>query len=180
MGPLNPSILALFTAALLCGDGGAATGNGAIESHQGFAANAAIASRPAQHVQSALPSARGVVITRASDGLFYVTGMINGTPVRFLVDTGANMVVLTADDARRAGVLFGEGRSADSIETAGGQSRMDRISLNHVTVAGRDVADIDAAVMQDGLKVSLLGQNLLSKLGAITISGDEITLQSPQ
>jgi aspartyl protease family protein len=178
MSPLNPSILALIPAALLCANGGAVIGNSAAENHQGVAANAAIVARSTPPVPLALPSAGAVVITKSPDGLFYVMGTINGTPVRFLVDTGANMVVLTADDARRAGVPFGEGRSADSIQTAGGQSRMDRISLNHVSVAGRDVANIDAAVMQDGLKVSLLGQNLLSKLGAITLSGDQITLHS--
>ncbi|MDB5575130.1 MAG: hypothetical protein JWR80_306 [Bradyrhizobium sp.] len=177
---LNPSLLALFAAALLCANDNAVRGGGEAPAQRPFAANAAIAEQSVPVIRLAEPTAHAVTISKSPDGLFYVSGKINGTPVRFLVDTGANLVVLTADDARRVGLPLGDPQSAGSIETAGGKSNMDRISLDRVDVAGRQVANIDAAVMRDGLKVSLLGQNLLSKLGPITMSGDEITLQSPR
>lgn len=123
-------------------------------------------------------AASATKIARAPDGLFYVTGTIEGVEVRFLVDTGANLVVLTPEDARRIGVSPDNDHALGSVETASGQAQMDRVSLDKVQVAGRNVHNIDAAVMRTGLKVSLLGQNLLSRLGPITMSGDEITLQS--
>ncbi|CAN5288375.1 hypothetical protein BH11PSE5_BH11PSE5_10760 [soil metagenome] len=116
---------------------------------------------------------------KSPDGLFYVSAKVRGVPVRFLVDTGANIVVLTPEDARRIGVTPGSGGGSD-IETAGGSSRIDRITLDRVSIAGRDLDGVDAAVMHDGLKVSLLGQNLLSKLGPVTITGDELTLSVPR
>ncbi|RZM33591.1 MAG: TIGR02281 family clan AA aspartic protease, partial [Sphingomonas sp.] len=57
---------------------------------------------------------------KEADGLFYVTAKVNGTPIRFVVDTGANVVVLTGSDARRAGVTSGVG--SERIETAAGGS----------------------------------------------------------
>lgn len=116
---------------------------------------------------------------RAKDGLFYVTALVNGAKIRFLVDTGANMVVLTEADALRAGLPPVNPESRVMIETAAGLSRVDRVTLNRVSVAGRDLRDVDAAVSQHGLKVSLLGQNLLSRLGSVTISGNSILLTHP-
>lgn len=147
---------------------------------QQFAANVAVVAQPRIPGEAAVPNLHAVTIAKAPDGLFYVSGTVNGTEVRFLVDTGANMVVLTDEDARRVGVSPRNGGTADSIETAGGRSSMDRVSLGHVSVGGRDVTNIDAAVMRKGLQISLLGQNLLSKLGPITMSGDEMTLSSPR
>jgi aspartyl protease family protein len=177
---LNPPALALCAAVILCANSGSAPEQRVVPAPPRFAANLAVADQPVLHVPHAAPALQAITIAKAPDGLFYVSGAVNGTQVRFLVDTGANMVVLTADDARRVGLSSGDGRPADSIETAGGRSTMDRVSLGRVSVAGHEVANIDAAVMPNGLKVSLLGQNLLSKLGPITMSGDEITLSSPR
>jgi len=173
---LNPPVLALCVAAISCANASAVPEQGAARAQPQFSANLAVADQPVASISRPQPHVHAVTIAKAPDGLFYLTGLVNGTQVRFLLDTGANMVVLTADDARRIGLPSGGGPTGESIETAGGRSSMDRVSLGRVSVAGREVANIDAAVMQDGLKVSLLGQNLLSKLGPITMSGDEITL----
>src|SRR5689334_9050019 len=45
-------------------------------------------------------------IRRAPNGHFFVNALVNGQPVRFLVDTGATTVALTVEDARRVGVPF--------------------------------------------------------------------------
>ena len=46
---------------------------------------------------------RNVEINASRDGHFYVTAIVNGTPIRFLVDTGATMVALNLDDAGKLG-----------------------------------------------------------------------------
>jgi len=145
--------------------------------NQRSAANAAIVAKPPKMTQSTVAGAEEITISKASDGLFYTSGKINGTEVRFLIDTGANMVVLTADDARRIGLAMSTSGVDDRIETAGGQSQMARVSLDAVDVAGHHVKRVDAAVMENGLRVSLLGQNLLSKLGPINMAGDELKFQ---
>ena len=130
---------------------------------------------PAPNLQTG--SRRIVRIFRSADGLFYVTARVNGTPIRFLIDTGANMVVLTAQDAQKAGVKNLDVVAA-SVDTANGTSEMPRAILKHVAVADLQASHIHAAIMRNGLKVSLLGQNMLSKLGVITMSGDEISIQA--
>ena len=115
-------------------------------------------------------------IWRANDGLFYVEATVNGQTVRFLVDTGASMIVLTAEDARRAGVAPGGG-AGYVASTATGASTMGAVTIDHIEVAGRREHAVRAAVAQPGLSVSLLGANWLQILDTVTIEGDRMTLR---
>lgn len=121
---------------------------------------------------TASPATRAV---KAADGLFYVTARVNGVPVRFVVDTGANVVVLTGADARRAGVTPGAG--SQRLETASGGSTMTWATLDEVELAGQRLTRTRAAIVADGLKMSLLGQNALSKLTSVTLTGDRLELR---
>ena len=113
-------------------------------------------------------------LRRAPDGLFYVTGTINGAPVRFLVDTGSTSTVLTREDARRGGVLPTAEAFAARADTANGSARIAWVLIGELHVGGIRARDVAAAVAAEGLGVSLLGQNWLSQLGSLTISGDRM------
>ena len=115
--------------------------------------------------------------TRAADGLFYVDIKVNGAPVHFLVDTGASVVTLTPADARKVGAPVEERHYNAHVETASGKTAMAWTTLDHVAIAGREVRTLRAAVVREGLGVSLLGQNLLSQLGSVTIEGDRLKLR---
>jgi clan AA aspartic protease (TIGR02281 family) len=110
-----------------------------------------------------------------SDGLFYVTAMVNGKPVRFVVDTGASVVVLTRSDAMKAGVTRGGSRAID-VETAGGSSAMHSVNLERVDIAGQSLTDVDAAIMGADLPVSLLGQSVLSQMRSVRLAGNRLQL----
>ena len=112
---------------------------------------------------------------RAADGLFYVTANVNGQPVRFLVDTGASVVVLSPHDAARTG-LADQARYTAHIDTANGSAPMAWTTIERVEIGGRQVSGLRAAVVQQGLSVSLLGQNALAKLGPVTMEGDRLRL----
>ena len=135
-------------------------------------ANAALVEPDA--AAGALDAAR---VARAPDGLFYVRARVNGRPIRFLVDTGASVVVLTAADAAAAGVAPQPEHFAARMQTAAGNAAMAWTDLDAVQVAGREVRGVKAAVMRDGLAVSLLGQNMLTRLGSVRIEGDELELR---
>jgi len=138
-------------------------------------ARTAIVGPPAEvRIEAAGPTRE---FRRAPDGLFYIDAVVNGTPVHFLVDTGASVVTLTPADARRVGVPMDDGHFSAHVETAGGKAAMAWTTLDHVTVAGRQVRQLRAAVVRDGLGVSLLGQNLLSQLASVTIEGDRLSLR---
>jgi aspartyl protease family protein len=125
--------------------------------------------------QSATPGHEAREFPRASDGLFYVTAAINGQPVRFLVDTGASVIVLSARDAARTG-LASQAKYDAHIETASGTAPMAWTRIDRVEIGGRQVEGLRAAVVQQGLSVSLLGQNALAKLGPVTMEGDRLRL----
>lgn len=117
---------------------------------------------------------QGSEVRRSADGLFYVMAIVNGAPVKFLVDTGATMVVLTPDDARRAGVSPEEEHYNSSAETANGRTAMARVTLSELVVGDKRTRAVEAAVVRYNLPVSLLGQNWLAQLNSITISGDKL------
>lgn len=120
--------------------------------------------RPGKHVE----------FKRANDGLFYVTGNVNGVPVRFVVDTGATVIVLTQEDAGRVGLEKDSDDRRARIQTVGGSSAMRWAKLDHVAVGGQRIEKLDAAIVSDGLKVSLLGQNYLSELHSMMLRGDRL------
>lgn len=119
---------------------------------------------------------RGNEVRRSADGLFYVNAIVNGAPVRFLVDTGATVIVLTPEDARRAGVSVESSDFSASAETANGRTSMARVTLDEIVVGATRTRALGAAVVQGNLPVSLLGQNWLAQLSSITISGDRMLL----
>ncbi len=114
---------------------------------------------------------------RAADGLFYVNARVNGAKIRFLVDTGASVVVLTKADATRAGVTTTAEDFSAPAQTAGGNASMARITLAHVEVGAVSNKAIAAAVASDGLNISLLGQSWLSRLQSMSVEGDRMILR---
>jgi aspartyl protease family protein len=118
----------------------------------------------------------GTIFHRARDGLFYVTASVNGTDIRFLVDSGASVVVLSEVDAARAGLREEDMRAGPLLQTASGSAAMRWSKVNSLRVAGKSLSAIDAAVVGQGLNTSLLGQNALTQLGNVTISGDTLKI----
>lgn len=118
-----------------------------------------------------------LTLKRAPDGLFYVTAAVNGVPVRFVVDTGANVVVLTRADAAAAGVN-GSPTGGRALRTAGGTAAMRWATIDRLTIGDRAIAGADAAIVGDnGLPHSLLGQSVLSRLDSVTLRGNRLQLR---
>ena len=115
-------------------------------------------------------------IRRAPNGHFYVHATVNGKLVRFMVDTGATMVALTEEDARRVG----EGFSPERYETIGtgasGPVSGQDIRIDSVEIEGKRVSNVRGAVVQ-GLDISLLGQTYLSRMGSVEMTADEMVIR---
>jgi clan AA aspartic protease (TIGR02281 family) len=130
----------------------------------------------AQHPQHGLAAKQlRRTIHRAHDGLFYINATVNGQPVRFIVDTGSNVVVLTKRDAARIGMTSS---SADTValQTVGGAAPMQRGSIDRLVVAGQSLENVDVATVASGLDVSLLGQSALARLQSLRFEGDRLEL----
>jgi aspartyl protease family protein len=108
-------------------------------------------------------------IERARDGFFYVDAKVNGVSVRFLVDTGASIAIISAKDASRIGLPMRLGTKR--VRTVGGAVSMESATLPAARIAGRDLIGIDAVVSpQTG--TSLIGQRVLSQFASVTMRGD--------
>jgi aspartyl protease family protein len=120
-----------------------------------------------------------MVIQRQPNGHFYVDGTVNGQPVRFLVDTGATTVALTAEDAAHAGLQFSPAEFRQIGYGASGPVMGKQVTLDSVALGRNEVTQVRGVVMADaaGLNISLLGQSYLERIGSVSISGDEMVLR---
>ena len=116
-------------------------------------------------------------IAKASDGHYWAQGTVNGSSVRFLVDTGASAVALTAADAQRLGFDPAKLDYAYKVMTANGEARAAAVKLASVSVAGAKLADVDALVLDKGLDASLLGMTYLGRLSSFQATRTALILQ---
>ena len=108
-------------------------------------------------------SAAKAVLTADGNGHFLTTGSINGTTVRFLVDTGATMISLGASEARRIGIDGGKGQPG-MVNTANGQAPVVLVKLDSVRVGEIVMNGVDALVHQQDMPLALLGMSFLNRL----------------
>ena len=122
------------------------------------------------------PSAtEALLLQRDSSGQFHLEASVNGAPVEFLVDTGADVVALTEQEALNLGLNVSEGDFQPVMKTASGVGYGAQIKLDELEVAGERLRDVDAVVVK-GLAVNLLGQSALRKLGSVQLKGDSMII----
>jgi len=108
-------------------------------------------------------------------GHVVLSGAVNGTQVRFIVDTGATFVSLTLADARAAG--FGPNDLDFNVRTstANGVARAAAVTLRELRIGQFSAYDVPALV-NDNLPVSLLGQSFLTRLDSYEMRDGVLTL----
>jgi aspartyl protease family protein len=104
-----------------------------------------------------------VEVPRSADGHYYLTLMINGTGVGFMVDTGASGMVLAAKDAERLGIDAASLEFRGQANTANGVIRTARVTLPLVELGPFRNADFGAFVTDGDLDQSLLGMDYLGQ-----------------
>lgn len=112
---------------------------------------------------AAAPSARSVTL-EMENGHYWAAAKVNNTQVRFLVDTGASVVALTKDDARRIGVTVRSHGEVVRLSTANGEITVPVVTLKRIRIGGVEVTNVPAVVVEEGLSTSLLGMSFLSEL----------------
>ncbi len=104
-------------------------------------------------------------VTLAADaaGHYFTEGAINGTPVRFLVDTGATLIALPGRDAVRMGIDYRKGPRGVT-NTANGLVQVYQVKLDRVRLGGIELTSVDGVVIEQGLDVALLGMSFLNRV----------------
>lgn len=110
------------------------------------------------------------------DGFFYASGSINGSSVRFLVDTGANTIALSRDLAERLGIDYRSGQQGVAT-TASGVTPMFLVTLDRVSIGDITLRNVDAGVLLGNHPdIPLLGMSFLGKLD-MNRTGDRLELR---
>ena len=116
-----------------------------------------------------------VTLVSNGQGHFLTTGLINGASVRFIVDTGASLVAMGPNDAKRAGIDYMSGQKAYA-NTANGVAEVYRVHLDKVQIGDIILHNIDGLVHSSmDMPVVLLGMSFLSRLD-MQRQGDTLTL----
>ena len=117
-----------------------------------------------------------VILPQQADGHYYVQLGVNGVPVDFVVDTGASQIVLSREDAARAGIDPAELRYLGSASTANGVVRTANVRLDSVSLGPLTETGVPAVVNEGEMFGSLLGMSYLSRFSNIQIRDGELVL----
>jgi aspartyl protease family protein len=132
----------------------------------------------AELVPDRIRAAQGAIrVRRADDGHFYMRVLVNGTEVRFMVDTGATTTVLDPRDAARVGFDPRQLRFNETFRTANGTVRGARVSLARIAFGPVEFRDVRASVNGAPLGTSLLGISTLERFRAWRVEDGTLTLE---
>jgi aspartyl protease family protein len=109
-------------------------------------------------------SAQTATLYADNAGHFLGEGYINGSSMKFLVDTGASSIALSGKEARKLGLSYLNG-DIGAASTAAGVVKAYRISLNTVKIGGIVMHQVEAMVLEgDSPPVVLLGMSVLNRV----------------
>ncbi len=119
-----------------------------------------------------------VVVPRDNSGHFRVEANVDGRRLAFIVDTGASVIALTADDASSLGIHPFPVDYTVLLKTANGTVRAAPATLGLVEIGDIMVHDVAAVVLPDSaLSENLLGLSFLSRLRHFEYSRGKLVLE---
>jgi aspartyl protease family protein len=117
------------------------------------------------------------IIPMSSDGHFWANATVNGSEVRFLIDTGASLTGLSQDAAAAAGIEPDPGQMPLTLTTANGTIQATVGRAGELTFGSITARNLAVAVPRDlDDDTNVIGMNLLSQLESWRVEGDRLIL----
>lgn len=104
-----------------------------------------------------------IAMTANAQGHFITMGSVNGTSVRFMVDTGASFIALSPSDARRIGIDLNRGKRG-MASTANGNAEFVRVMLDTVRIGDITLHNVEAGIVSSEMPTALLGMSFLNRM----------------
>jgi len=110
-------------------------------------------------------SAQQATLVADSGGHFLTVVQVNNSSMKFIVDTGASLVTISSNDAKRAGINYFSGQKA-TLQTANGATSAYRVKFDTVRLGEITLNNVDGAVVEGNVmgEYGLLGMSFLNRL----------------
>ena len=118
-----------------------------------------------------------VEVPRNDQGQYEIVLRLNDVPVRFLIDTGATDIVLSRDDAARAGLSPLTLDYSGTALTANGPVATASATVDTLALGERIDRDVEVSVNEGELDGSLLGMAYLNRFGRVSIADGRLRLE---
>jgi aspartyl protease family protein len=118
-----------------------------------------------------------MIIPAGAHGHFMVEAVVEGTPLAFVVDTGASDVILSPADARRLGFRAEELRFTRRYQTANGTVAAAPVTLRELRIGQFSTFELEGSVNGAPLPVSLLGMSFLRQLRGYQVEDGRLILR---
>jgi len=115
------------------------------------------------------PIENGEIQTRLESNHYHLTGIVNGVPVRFMVDTGATSTTLSISDAIRVGIDVNVLQPNSHANTAGGVVPICMMILPEIQFGSLVLRDVVVAIVMNEGNSSLFGMEVLNRFSSIEI-----------
>ena len=118
-----------------------------------------------------------LTLSESDGGHFTVYGMVNGTRIRFLIDTGATDIVLDPSDAKRLGIDLDNLTFDRPFGSANGIGYGAKTVVDSLAVGPIQFSNVEVSINKAEMGASLLGMAFLKRLKSYSVSGGKLILK---
>lgn len=132
----------------------------------------------AMAAQASAQAVRGgeIRVPLAEDGHYWVEALVNGTPQRFLIDTGATYTTLSSEAAQDAMVQPDAEAEKINLHTANGDAPASMGAIGSLDVGPLHASDMATIIAPAIGTTNVLGMNFLSSLEGWRVEGKVMIL----
>jgi len=118
-----------------------------------------------------------ITVSEGENGHFHVYGIVNGTRIRFLIDTGASDIVLSPADARRLGIKLEDLKFDRPYGSANGIGHGAAAKVTELAVGPIHFSNVPVSINGAEMSTSLLGMTFLRRLKSYSFEGSKLILR---
>lgn len=120
-----------------------------------------------------------VTLKANANGHYFTQAYLNNKPIRVLIDTGATLVALRYEDARKIGIKPQKSDYKVPVRTANGIVHAAAVTLRSVRIGSLEERNIKALIAPPGAQgITLMGMAFLSKLKRFEIRQGKLRLEN--
>jgi aspartyl protease family protein len=122
-------------------------------------------------------SGEAIEIQRRDDGHYWLQLEVNGTPVQFLIDSGATTTAINESTAVEASIDVDRTGYPVIISTANGRVTAKRGSIQTLVIGPHRIQEHPVVVSESFGDTNVLGMNFLDTMKSWKVEGNVMTLQ---